>query len=85
MALSDVLQAWGFVGKTRTRETTRVGKKYGVMSNVNGVVTVRAPSGADALQIAGTDNRTQAGTNYTVANHKGGGVYEIKIESGNGE
>ncbi len=73
MALADFLKTWGV---TNTFEKTKA-KKYGVIPGTN---LVRAPSGTEALRLAGMDGRTQEGAKFTVCNHKGGGVYEIKAE-----
>ena len=59
------------------------GKKknnYGVISCESGVITVYAPSGTEALHIAGMDGVTAEGENFIVANHKGNGIFEIKTE-----
>lgn len=80
MSMTSFLEAWGVLSRVSAREATRIGPKYRVLSHSNGSIIVRAPSGADALQIAGMNGRTAAGEKFTVANHKGGGVYEIRME-----
>jgi hypothetical protein len=77
MSLAGFLQGWGVVSKTRTREAAKAGKKYGVIPGTN---LVRAPSGPEAARLAGIDGTTLSGNRFTVVNHKGGGVYEIKAE-----
>jgi hypothetical protein len=77
MSLAGFLQGMGVVSKTRTREVAKAGKKYGVIPGTN---LIRAPSGVEALRIAGTDGMTPAGNKYVACNHKGNGVYEIRVE-----
>jgi hypothetical protein len=72
MSIKSFLQTWQVI-----KHDTPPGKKYGPIPGTN---LVRAPSGEEALRLAGMDGRTQAGNKFTVANHKGNGVYEIKAE-----
>jgi hypothetical protein len=76
MSISSFLQGWG-ITNSRTRET-QAAKKYGVVSSTPGSITVRAPSGPEAAKVM--DGMTLTGSRFTVINHKGGGVYEIKAE-----
>jgi hypothetical protein len=79
MSIASFLNEWG-ITNSRTRETAKARPKYGVVSSTASSITVRAPSGADAMQLAGMDGRTVAGKK-TTCNHKGGGVYEIRAEN----
>jgi len=76
------------------RTPTITGKKYGIIATKrNGTIVVRAPSGADAIDIAGWELRTPEGKNILVASHmvgnfvpqdavhRGQGIFEVKVES----
>ena len=55
-------------------------KEYGVIERGKNFIKVKAPSGADALRLAGMDGKTAEGANFIVANHQGNGVYYVEIE-----
>jgi len=59
--------------------------KYGILEVSKTYIKVKAPSGEEALRIAGMDGKTISGGNYISANHQGNGIYYIEIEKGNGK
>jgi hypothetical protein len=83
MSLTGFLQGLGIVSKTRTREETKAAakSKYGVMEVGKTYIKVHAPSGEEALRIAGAEGMTPEGNRYIAANHQGGGIYYVEIGS----
>jgi hypothetical protein len=79
MSLTGFLQGLGVISKTRTRETTKK-SKYGVLEVGETYIKVRAPSGEEALRIAGAQGMTLEGNRYIAANHQGGGIYYVETE-----
>lgn len=78
MSFTGFLQGLGVISKSRTRETTK--PSYGVIRHGRGSTTIYAPSGEEALRIAGTDGVSIQGEKYVACNHQGGGVYVVTTE-----